>query len=149
MLTRLRRRLSQEGGISLVETLVAVMILSISMLAMLNTFVASAHATLDQRARAAGTRVATAELERLRSVVWSPGFVAPSTPTTVVSDGRTFTITSTVTADATVPQLKNVTSTVSWNVGSVARSTTLRTQVTSGVAASDTVATGAYMTLTL
>ena len=149
MLTRLRSRLSLEGGISLVETLVAMMILSISMLAMLNTLVGSAHATLAQRARAAGTRVATAEIERLRSVVWEPGFTAPAADTPVTSDGRTFYVTSTVTNDPSVPQLKQVVTQVRWNEGTVSRTQTLQTSVTSGEAATDTLATGAYLTLAL
>lgn len=149
MLTRLRCRLSCEGGISLVETLVAMMILSISMLAMLNTLVGSAHATLSQRARAAGTRVATAEIERLRSVVWEPGFTAPAADTPVSSDGRTFYVTSTVTDDPSVPQLKQVVTQVRWDDGAVSRTQTLQTSVTSGEAATDTLATGAYLTVAL
>lgn len=158
MLTRLRCRLSLEGGISLVETLVAMMILSISMLAMLNTLVGSAHATLAQRARAAGTRVATAEIERLRSEVWDPGFTTPPPDRAVPSDGRTFYVTSTVTddqadpadpSDVPVPQLKHVVTQVRWDEGTESRTQTLQTSVTSGEADTDTLATNPYLTLAL
>ncbi|HWB72917.1 MAG TPA: prepilin-type N-terminal cleavage/methylation domain-containing protein, partial [Egibacteraceae bacterium] len=126
--TPLRRRLSGDDGLSLIEMLVAIFILSVALFALLGGLIASARSLADQRSRSAATRVASEHLEELRA----QGFDALRTtasPFTVTRtlDGRTYTIVTTLQeedadpATAGGPTVMRITATVSWTVGTVAR----------------------------
>lgn len=66
MLTWIRRHVSLEDGVSVVETLFAVLVLTVALFGLMGTFIASAASQLDQRSRTSATRVATHKLEVLR-----------------------------------------------------------------------------------
>ncbi len=129
MMTWIRRRLSREDGVSLVEMLVAIFILSVALFALLGGLITSARSLADQRSRSAATRVASEHLEELRAQGFD-ALRASASPVTVTRtlDGRTYTITTTLQeedadpATAGGPTVMRVTATVSWTVGTVARS---------------------------
>lgn len=149
MLIRIRRRLAREDGISLIEMMISMLILSVGLLALLGSFMVSARSILDQRAKATATRVASEELEVLRDYVWRAGYVPPSGTRPVTRDGRTYDVTTTVTDSVSPPGLKNIATTVAWNIAGVARSATSSTAVSSGTQAPATVPTDAHMTVAM
>ena len=122
MLTRIRRALRHEEGVSLIEMMVALMMLSVGFLALLSTFTASARSILEQRAKAGATRVSSQELEELRASVWSSGALGTSAPVEKTVDGRPYTVTNTVSwADPSLTggvseALKEIETTVGWRV---------------------------------
>ena len=140
MMRRLRERGHSEEGISMVEMLVSLSIITIGLLALLSTLTASAHGIVEQRTRASATRVASEHLERLRVRVWSDlsTFDFAQLPLTwqesTTVDGRLYTIDTTVTgvrADTGTAgsDIKEITATVSWLSGSTPRSVQVRTVV--------------------
>lgn len=150
MLIRIRRRLACEDGISLVEMMISMLILSVGLMALLGSFMVSARSILDQRAKATATRIASQELETLRDQVWRTGFVPPAGTRTLPAaetDGRPYQITTTVTDSTNPPGLKHIATTVAWNIAGVARSATSTTSVSSGTQAPATVPTDAHMTV--
>ncbi|QBI21504.1 hypothetical protein ER308_19300 [Egibacter rhizosphaerae] len=62
-----RERLSDDTGVSLVEVLIGVFVLSVGLFALLSTFIASSRSLMDEEGRAGATRAATQEIERLRA----------------------------------------------------------------------------------
>lgn len=91
MWERLRRRTAGEDGITLVEILIAVFLLTVGLFALLGSFVTSAQSLHEQEGRSVATRVATETLESLRT----SGFDAVPVGTTtsqVVRGALTFDI---------------------------------------------------------
>lgn len=70
MLTRLRRRLSSEGGVSLVETLVAVLLVGFVLMAMASTTTASLASMRGAERHTRGTHFANQLIEDLHSLQW-------------------------------------------------------------------------------
>lgn len=122
MLTWVRRRLQGEGGISLVEMMIALMILTISMFALLGGLIASATSVLDQQLRAEATRVATQTLEAARTADFDDLDIDTTTQTVTTANGREMVLERTIAyIDAFNPMtgtnedVKQVTVVVSWS----------------------------------
>jgi type II secretory pathway pseudopilin PulG len=131
----LRHRLSSEDGLTLVEMLVALIVITIALFALLGTLIASATSLADQRSRAAATRVATEHLESIRQAGFDALHVGDEIAR-VEKDGRWFERTTVVKwMDADDPEngvgedVKHVTVTVSWTFKGQAKSTTFTTAV--------------------
>lgn len=136
-----RRRPRDEGGFSLIEMLVATVILMVVMTALLGAMTASAKSIVDQRTRAAATRVGNEHLERQRAKGFQALVVTTAGPeiTTVTADGRSYGVSTTVTETAAAepgmvvpagsPTVKNVTSTITWSAGDQPRALTFTTAV--------------------
>lgn len=113
-----------ERGFTLAEMLVALFIVSVALLALLGVFGTTAKSLQSQAARAEGVRVAVDTNESFRNQAYTavPTGTLPST--TVVRDGRTYTVATTVTeADAATlgaasgtARVKRVVTVVSWTV---------------------------------
>ena len=137
MLSRIRRRLAGDGGMTLIELMIAIVILTVGLMALLGSFIASAHSLQDQQARSAATRVATEALEGYRA----SGFdaLAPgSYEEQVTVNGRTYGLETEIDwMDAQDGQaggsedVKSVVVTVTWQIRGAARSSTFETAVAS------------------
>lgn len=103
MITRIRRRISLDEGVTLVETLMAVLVLTVALFGLMGSFIASAQSQLSQRNRTAATRVMTEHLEGLRHQghealkdMLPAGTYELTTSTDKTVDGVTYTITTTL-----------------------------------------------------
>jgi type II secretory pathway pseudopilin PulG len=96
MRTWLRHRLQGEDGISLVEMMIALLILTVAMFALLGGLIASAQSVLDQQLRAEATRVATRTLELARSADFDDLAIETTTNTVTTANGREMTLQQTV-----------------------------------------------------
>ena len=76
-LLRLRRRLSDEAGISLVEVMVAFTVLALTLAATASTVVTSLQVTTESRATLLASNIAQFELERLRSIPYADWVTSP------------------------------------------------------------------------
>lgn len=122
-----------DEGFTLVEMLVALFIVSSSLLALLAGFLASASSLRSQEARASAVRVGMQQNDKLRTIAYSA--VTASTQS-VPLNGRTYTVVTTVTEvdsrpGMTVPgdTVKRVSTVVSWTLGGQTRSVTLATAI--------------------
>ena len=143
MLKRLSRCIASDDGVTVVETMFAIMVLSVALFGLMGSLIASAESQLDQRRRTQGIRVANEYLEGHRAFGFDtlkadllagcqPGTTCA--PSTKVVDGVVYTITPVVTeVDPTNPALgpqpgkstlMQVSTTVSWEVRSQAKSIT-------------------------
>lgn len=141
MITTLRRRLASEDGISMVEMLVALVVISVALFGLLGTLVASARSITDQRLRSTATRVATEHLETMRAAGFDALATTSGTPTTTTAtkDGRAFTLETTITEEAAAPTgvivpagaptVKTVRVVVRWQATGVARQAVFTTAV--------------------
>lgn len=123
-------RLRQDDGVSLVETMIGLLILSVAMLALLGTLLTSAYALVEQEQRTTATRIGTELLEAARAA----GFHSPelniTTPSwvSVASPDADFTVRKRVEwQDAEASggggqDLKLLTYEVSWNARGTPRS---------------------------
>ena len=140
MLSWNRPRWDTEEGISLVEMLVAMFVISVSFAALAGGLITAAHSLTDQRMRSSGTRVATTHVEDLRAL----GFAALSPGTTsqleTTPDGREFTVDTVirqidaqtgaeVVGTPTTPVVMEITATASWDVRGQTRTATYSTAV--------------------
>ena len=143
MLKRLSRCIAPDDGVTVVETMFAILVLSVALFGLMGSLIASAESQLDQRRRTQGIRVANEYLENRRARGFDvlkadklagcqPGSTcAPSTKTV---GGVVYTITPVVTeVDPTDPALgpqpgkatlMQVSTTVSWPVRSQTKSVT-------------------------
>lgn len=136
MFTRIRRRLCCDDGVSLVEMLAAIVVLSVALLGLLGAMVGGIRSVADQRDRSVATRVATEHHERLRGAGYDA--LVDSTATRTI-DGRTFTLETDVTTvdaapdgfvvPADAPRVKQVTTTIRWRRGTIERSAVYQTAI--------------------
>ena len=143
MLKRLRRCIASDDGVTVVETMFAIMVLSVALFGLMGSLIASAGSQLDQRRRTQGIRVANEYLEGHRALGFDKlqadvvaGCLAGSScaPSTKTLGGVTYTITPTVAeVDPTNPSLgpqpgkasvMQVSTTVSWPVRSTTKTVT-------------------------
>jgi type II secretory pathway pseudopilin PulG len=145
---RFMRCFASDDGVTVVETMFAIMVLSIALFGLMGSLIASAHSQLDQRRRTQAVRVANDFLEGQRQ--WGfdklktdllAGCIAGSScaPSTETVGGVTFTITPTVAeVDPTNPALgpqpgkatvMKADATVSWAVRSQTKSLSFSTTV--------------------
>jgi type II secretory pathway pseudopilin PulG len=141
MLKRLRRRIASDDGVTVVETMFAILVLSVALFGLMGSLIASAESQLDQRRRTQGIRVANEFLEQRRADGFDKlkadllaGCLAGSTcaPSVRTVDGVDYTITPVVTeVDPTNPALgpqpgkatlMQVNTTVAWSARSQTRS---------------------------
>ena len=115
MLIRLRRCIALDDGVTVVETMFAIMVLSIALFALMGSLIASARSQLEQRTRTQAIRVANEHLERSREYGFETlktdllaGCPAGSScaPTSKTVGSQTYNITPTLTeVDASNPSL--------------------------------------------
>lgn len=138
MRVRVWQRLQDEDGISLVEMLVALVLLTVGLLVLLSTLIASAHSLSNQRWTAAANRIASAEFERLRAMDYTdPALdIGTSGPLPMTLDGRDYSLERTVSEIPADPggtlstdMIKRVDLTVSWSEGTTARSRAFSTAI--------------------
>jgi Tfp pilus assembly protein PilV len=137
MTDRLRRRLrADEAGISLVEMLIAIFVLTVALFGLLGSLVTVAKSTYDQRMRTNATRVATGEVEALRALGFDQLEDGSETYTVTTPEGREFTVTTEIaTVDALDPDtgenedVKQITAVVTWDVRDSTRTSTYTTMV--------------------
>lgn len=83
MLIWLRRRLAHDDGISLVEVLVAMLILMVVLTAMANTLITSLFAITNNERQSRGTQLGNELLEQLQALPWDTvGFYTSDSPST-------------------------------------------------------------------
>jgi hypothetical protein len=131
-----RRRLDGEEGISLVEILVAVFLLTVGLFALLGSFIASAHSLQEQERRSLATRVGTETLESLRNTTFDEVPVG-TTNTTVERSGVEFDVETDIEwrdaldwDDGSSEDLKYASVTVAWDLRGESRSVTFSTAIT-------------------
>lgn len=113
---------SREDGMSLVEMMIAVLVMSVALSALAATFFSSLRSIESQRVVSGATRVGSTELERARAIDY--GALATGTTTTTDSElGRTYDVTRTITEVDVDPGnaiatdlVKEVALTVSWTL---------------------------------
>ncbi len=156
MRTRLMQCLRADEGFSLVEMLVAIFVIAIGLMALLSTLTASAASLVDQRARTGATRVAGEHMESLREIGFDQlkanmAAGVYTTPSTKAMDGRTYTITTTVTerdaetGNAPVAGRETVMlvrSALAWTAGTTPRAVTYDTAVARNPLTAAAVGTG-------
>lgn len=120
--TGTRRRLGEEGGLSLVEMMIALMIFTVAVFALLGSLIASARSVVDQQLRADATRVATQRLEATRSADYDDLAIGTETETVTTSNGGEMDVERVVAwmdawdpASGSGEDVKVVTVTVSWS----------------------------------
>ena len=145
MLRWIRKRLSNEDGVTIVETMFAVLVLSVAMFGLLGTLLASAASQIDQRSRTGATRFANEHLEDLRQLGFTQmkidklaGCPAGSSCAVRTSPDGQFTATPTITeVDAETlgavrvgyPRVMRITDTITWSVQGRARSAVYNTAI--------------------
>lgn len=129
---RVRQRLAGDDGMSLVELLVAMFVISVGLFALLSSFIASMQSALDQQMRSEATRIGTERLETLRSMDFDDVEVGTETDSTTF-DGYTV-VTEVAWMDASDgspdnEQVKAVTVTITWEVRGQARESVFDTAI--------------------
>ena len=132
MLTTIRTRLSEEDGLSLVEMMVALVVVTVALLGLLGVLLSSARAVLQQDLRNRATRVMTTELEQVRARGYDALPVGTDERTHEIGGVQFVARTLVEWADATDVadadrDLKQVTTTVRWSVGGRVHTTTATT----------------------
>lgn len=82
--SRLARRLRSETGFSLIELLIAIMLISVAVMALMGTFDHSRRTTDVSEAQSAATKAGERELERVASLGYS-AIAMPAAPVTSLS----------------------------------------------------------------
>jgi len=105
---------TQESGFTLVETVIAFVVMMVAALAMASLFVYSIQNNVGGDERARAMAVAQRQLEQLRSVDFNDSTLAVGTTTlpTITSAGRNYTVVRTITnemnSDGTLKGLKKI-----------------------------------------
>jgi len=109
------RRSKKSKGFSLIEVLIALVILSISLLALAGLMVYTTKSNSWGGHMTEATTFAQDTLERLRVIPWA-NLVTGAEPATIGATGITYTRTYTVAPNAD-DSLRTITVTVTWNDG--------------------------------
>lgn len=72
MLIRLRRCIAADDGVTVVESMMAILVLTVALFGLMGSLIATAHSQLSQRQETSATRVANEHLERQRSRGFDP-----------------------------------------------------------------------------
>lgn len=130
----IRRRLSRgDEGMSLVEMLIALFVLSVGMLALLGSFLTSAKSLQSQELRSAASRAALERHEHYRSIPFAA--LGDEEGEVSTADGTTFDYVTDVTEeevldpDGEARLVKRVVTTVTWTHHGVERSETFTTTI--------------------
>jgi Tfp pilus assembly protein PilV len=79
VIARVRTRLADEGGFTMIEALVAILLMAIGIIAVLTTFDAARGLTNRAEVRATADAIARGEIQRVESLTWS-NLALASTP---------------------------------------------------------------------
>ena len=127
MLRRIHHRLTADDGVSLVELMVALFVITVAVFALLGSFIASAQSIQHQQTRSTATRLATEALEQARAAGFAELGLGVDEREVPVG-GTTYVVTRTVEwSDADDPDaganehVKHVRATVAWNLRGTGR----------------------------
>jgi prepilin-type N-terminal cleavage/methylation domain-containing protein len=113
------KRLSNERGVTLIESVVALGLFAIAAAAISNLLVGHVRQKGSNLAATTAIVVAERELEDLRSLDYADIVTRSSTKT---FGGLTYTLTTTVTADVPAPNMKTIQTQLTWSEPSGAKS---------------------------
>ena len=114
------RKSRREGGFSFIDVMLALVVLSVGVLAVADLQVISSSGNKTSQGMTTAASLGEATLEALKNPNTMPYANIVSVPATQVvgADGKTYTKTVTVTTDSPLTNTKTVTVTLTWTDGS-------------------------------
>jgi Tfp pilus assembly protein PilV len=112
-----QRRLSRDAGFSFIDTMLALVILTVGVLALADLQIISSSGNKSSQGLTTAASLGEAKLETIKSTPYANVVAEPPTPVTG-ADGTTYTRVVTVTNNSPMTNTKTVTVTLTWTDGS-------------------------------
>ena len=111
------RRTQREAGVSFIDVMLALVVLTIGVLALADLQTAASNGSIASKRIMSAMTVAEQKLEAIKNTPYANIVAEPATPVTA-ADGLTYTRQVSVVNDSPLVNTKTVTVTVTWSAGS-------------------------------